>query len=245
MLFRSVTRDTANKLWPGEDALGKRVRLTGDDKKPMDWMTVVGISADMVQELVEDQPKPIVFVPYKFLQTNNMTLMVDAEGDPLEAMRKAVASVDSELPLTEPFRLDAAVEHQVWFLRVFGRIFGGFALIAMLMAAVGLYSVIAHAASSRTQEIGVRIALGARVKDILLLVMRRGLLQVGAGLLVGLGAALGLAKLMAQLPLGGIQQEWMIFPVVAGMLALVGVFACWLPARRATRLDPVKAIRCE
>jgi predicted permease len=240
-----VTRDTANKLWPGEDALGKRVRLTGDDKKPMDWMTVVGISADMVQEMVEDQPKPIVFVPYKFLQTTNMTLMVDAEGDPLEEMRKAVASVDSELPLSEPFRLDAAVEHQVWFLRVFGRIFGGFALIAMLMAAVGLYSVIAHAASSRTQEIGVRIALGARVKDILLLVMRRGLLQVGAGLLVGLGAAVALARVMANLPLGAMTQVWRIFPVVAGMLALVGVFACWLPARRATRLDPVKAIRCE
>ncbi|WP_058186083.1 ABC transporter permease [Terracidiphilus gabretensis] len=240
-----VTRDTANKLWPGEDALGKRVRLTGDDKKPMDWMTVVGISADMVQELVEDQPKPIVFVPYKFLQTNNMTLMLDAEGDPLPEMRKAVAAVDSEMPLSEPFRLDAAVAKQVWFLKVFGKIFGGFALIAMLMAAVGLYSVIAYATSSRTQEIGVRIALGARVKDILLLVMRRGLLQVGVGLLVGLGAALALAKVMAGLPLGGAGPVWMIFPVVAGMLALVGVFACWLPARRAAGLDPVKAIRCE
>jgi ABC-type antimicrobial peptide transport system permease subunit len=113
------------------------------------------------------------------------------------------------------------------------------------MAAVGLYSVIAHATSSRTQEIGVRIALGARVKDILLLVMRRGLLQVAVGLLVGLGAAVALSKVMANLPLGAMTQVWMIFPVVAGMLALVGVFACWLPARRAAGLDPVKAIRCE
>ena len=240
-----VTRDTANKLWPGEDALGKRVRFTGDDKKPMDWMTVVGISADMVQEMVEDQPKPIVFVPYKFMQTRDMVLMVDAEGDPLAEMRKAVAAVDSEMPLSEPFRLDAAVQRQVWFLRVFGRIFGGFAVIAMLMAAVGLYSVIAHATSSRTQEIGVRIAMGARVNDILLLVMRRGLLQVAVGLLVGLGAAFALARAMAGLPLGGTQPMWMIFPVVAGILAVVGVFACWLPARRAAGLDPVKAIRCE
>ncbi len=240
-----VTRDTANKLWPGEDALGKRVRLTGDDKKRMDWMTVVGISADMVQELVEDQPKPIVFVPYKFLQTRDMTLMVDAEGDPLAEMRKAVAAVDPEMPLSEPLRLSATVAKQVWFLSVFGRIFGGFALIAMMMAAVGLYSVIAHATSARTQEIGVRIALGARINDILLLVMRRGLVQVGAGLLVGLGAAFALAKVMAGLPLGGVQQTWLIFPVVAGLLALVGVFACWLPARRAAGLDPVKAIRCE
>jgi predicted permease len=240
-----VTRDTANKLWPGEDALGKRIRLTGDDKKPMEWMTVVGISADMVQEMVEDQPKPIVFVPYKFLQWADMVLMVDAEGDPLPEMRKAVAAVDPELPLSEPFKLDAAIAKQVWFLSVFGRIFGGFAVIAMLMAAVGLYSVIAHATSSRTQEIGVRIALGARVNDILLLVMRRGLLQVAVGLLVGLGAATALAKAMAGLPLGAMHQEWIIFPVVAGLLAIVGVFACWLPARRAAGLDPVKAIRCE
>jgi ABC-type antimicrobial peptide transport system permease subunit len=149
------------------------------------------------------------------------------------------------MPLSEPFRLDAAVQRQVWFLRVFGRIFGGFAVIAMLMAAVGLYSVIAHATSSRTQEIGVRIAMGARVNDILLLVMRRGLLQVAVGLLVGLGAAFALARAMAGLPLGGTQPMWMIFPVVAGILAVVGVFACWLPARKAAGLDPVKAIRCE
>jgi ABC-type antimicrobial peptide transport system permease subunit len=160
-------------------------------------------------------------------------------------MRKAVAAVDPEMPLSEPLRLSATVAKQVWFLSVFGRIFGGFALIAMMMAAVGLYSVIAHATSARTQEIGVRIALGARINDILLLVMRRGLVQVGAGLLVGLGAAFALAKVMAGLPLGGVQQTWLIFPVVAGLLALVGVFACWLPARRAAGLDPVKAIRCE
>jgi predicted permease len=240
-----VTRDAANRLWPGQNALGKRFRLFGEDKKPMEWITVVGISADMVQELVENDPKPLVFVPNRLMHWRDMTVMVEAPGDSLEEMRKAVASVDPDLPVSEPFRLDAAVEHQVWFLNVFGRVFGGFALIAMLMAAVGLYSVIAHATSSRTQEIGVRIALGARVKDILLLVMRRGLLQVAVGLLVGLGAAVALSKVMANLPLGAMTQVWMIFPVVAGMLALVGVFACWLPARRAAGLDPVKAIRCE
>jgi putative ABC transport system permease protein len=244
-----VTREAANKLWPGQDAVGKRFRLIGDDKKPTEWITVVGISGDIVQELVENDPKPLVFVPYRMERYTSMALMVEMQGDArpdsLAAMRKAVASVDPELPLSEPFRLDAAVTHQVWFLRVFGRVFSGFALIAMLMAAVGLYSVIAHATASRTQEIGVRIALGARVKDILLLVMRRGLLQVAAGLMVGMGAALALAKLMANLPLGGTRQMWMIFPVVAGLLALVGVFACWLPAQRAAGLDPVKAIRCE
>jgi putative ABC transport system permease protein len=240
-----VTHDAAGKLWPGADPLGKRFRMMGEDKKPTEWITVVGVSGNMVQELVENDPKPVVFFPYRQLKWSNMVLMVEAPGDPMAEMRKAVESVDPELPLSEPFRLDAAVAHQVWFLNVFGKIFGGFALIAMLMAAVGLYSVIAHATSTRTQEIGVRIALGARVNDILLLVMRRGLLQVAMGLLVGLGAAMALAKLMAQLPLGGMQPVWAIFPVVAGLLAAVGVFACWLPARRAALLDPVKAIRCE
>jgi ABC-type antimicrobial peptide transport system permease subunit len=115
----------------------------------------------------------------------------------------------------------------------------------MVMASVGIYAVIAHATSSRTQEIGVRIALGATMRNVMLLVMKRGLWQIAVGLLLGVGAALPVGRVMASLPIGASRSEPAILFLVGFTLAGVGVFACWLPARRATGLDPVKAIRYE
>ena len=142
------------------------------------------------------------FVPYRQEGWDNMALVVESATDPLQSMRAAVQSVDPELPLSDQYRLNSAIEKQVWFLSLFGKVFSGFALIALLMASVGIYAVIAHATSSRTQEIGMRIALGATMRNILLLVMRRGLWQISVGLLFGIGAALPLAHLMASLPIG-------------------------------------------
>jgi putative ABC transport system permease protein len=133
----------------------------------------------------------------------------------------------------------------VWFLSLFGKIFMGFALIALLMATVGIYAVIANATSNRTQEIGVRMALGANIRNILLLVMTRGLWQIGAGLLLGVAAAWPLMHVMASLPLGVSTSDPRVLLTVGLVLASVGMFACWLPARRAAALDPVKAIRYE
>lgn len=240
-----LTRDAAARLWPGQDPLGKRFRLFDDKNKPTPWITVVGISADMVQQIEENHPKPLLFVPYRQEGWNYASLVVESAADPMESMRKTVQSLDSELPLAMPYRLNKLIEHQTWYLRVFGQIFFGFALIAMLMASVGIYAVIAHATSSRTQEIGVRIALGATMRSILMLVMRRGLWQIGLGLMFGLGAALPVGRLMASMPVGASQSEPAILFLVAATLAGVGVFACWIPARRATGLDPVKAIRYE
>jgi len=240
-----LTRDAAARFWPGQNPIGKRFRLFDDKNKPSPWVTVIGVSANMVQELQENDPKPLLFVPYRQEGWDDMALVVESASDPLQSMRKAVQSLDGELPLSEPFRLKDAIENQIWFLRVFGKVFLAFALIAMLMASVGIYAVIAHATGGRTQEIGVRIALGATMRSILLLVMRRGLWQIGVGLAVGLAGAFPLARVMASVPNGGLHSDSSVVFAVALTLALVGVFACWLPARRATGLDPVKAIRYE
>jgi ABC-type antimicrobial peptide transport system permease subunit len=150
----------------------------------------------MVQELQENDHKPLLFLPYRQEGWDNVALVVESAADPLLSVRKAVQSVDGELPLNEAFRLKDAIAEQLWFLRVFGEVFVAFALVAMLMASVGIYAVIAHATGSRTREIGVRIALGATMQNILLLVIRRGLWQITCGLALGLAAAFPLAQLM-------------------------------------------------
>ena len=240
-----VTRDAAARLWPGQNPIGKRFRLYDDKNKATELIAVVGISANLMQEIQESDPRPLLFVPYRQEGWDNMAVVVESSTDPLQAMRTTVQQLDAELPLNDPYVVKDALEHQSWFLRVFGRIFLGFALIALLMASVGIYAVIAHAMNGRTQEIGLRLALGATMRNIMLLVMKRGLWQIGAGLLLGLGAALPVAHLMASLPFGSAGSNAPIFLVVALCLASVGVFACWLPARRAASLDPVKAIRYE
>jgi predicted permease len=240
-----LTREAAAHFWPGQDAVGKRFRLFDDQNKPTEWISVVGVSGNMIQELVSRDPKPLIFVPYRQEGWNSMTLAVVASGDPSAAIRSAVQSLDAELPLRDVSTLSAALEHQTWFLRVFGKVFGTFALIGLVMASVGIYAVIASAGSRRTQEIGVRMALGASVRNILMLVMKRGLWQIGAGLVLGLALAIPAVRLLGALPLGISTADPAVFLSVAGVLVSVGVFACWLPARRAAALDPVKAIRYE
>ena len=242
-----VTENAATRLWPGQDPIGKRFRLFDDKNAPTQWITVVGVSADMVQDIQESEPRrALLFVPYRQEGWNNAALVVESAADPVESMRKAMASLDPELPLAGPQRLDKAMEQRTWFLRLFGEIFLGFAAIAMMMAAVGIYAVMAQATSSRTQEIGVRIALGATGQNILMLVMRRGLCQLALGLLLGLCVAVPAGRLMVSLQAFGVlRPDPAILFSVAATLASVGVFACWIPAWRAVSLDPLTAIRNE
>jgi predicted permease len=240
-----LTRDAAQHFWPNQSPIGKRFRIYDDKNKPGDWITVVGVSANIVQDLNEQDPKPLFFVPFRQEGWNGMAIIVHSSANPTAAVRAAVQAIDQDLPLREVFILTAAVEHQQWYLHLFSKIFMGFAIIALLMAAVGIYAVLAQATSSRTQEIGVRMALGASIRNIMLLVMRRGLWQILAGLALGLAAAFPAARLMASLPIGVSPTDPAVFIAVAAVLAVVGLFACWLPARRASRLDPVKAIRYE
>ncbi len=245
-----LTRACAEHFWPGQSAIGKRFRFyeqnNGAEKnKPGDWITVVGVSANIVQEMNEKSPNPLMFVPLRQEGWNGMALLIRSSNNSMGAVRATVQSLDQGLPLRDVWTLPQAIHHQEWFLHLFSEIFSGFALIALLMAAVGIYAVLAQATNSRTQEIGVRMALGANAGNIVALVMRRGLWQIAAGLGLGLAAALPAAHLMVSLPLGVSSSDPVIFVIVASLLAIVGLLACWIPARRAAGLDPVKAIRYE
>ena len=237
-----LTREAADRFWPGQDPVGKRFRVYDDDK-PGKWMTIVGVTAGMDQEIISNEPQPAVFVPYRQEGWDNMAIIVASSSNPMPAVRAEVQSLDQDLPLTDIDRLDEAVQHRIWFLRLFTEIFFGFALVGLVMASIGVYAVIAHAAAGRTREIGVRMALGASRRNILGLVMTRGIWQIAAGVVLGVGAGIPVARLMASLPLGISATNPTVFLAVAGALSTIGVFASWIPARRAARLDPVKAIR--
>jgi predicted permease len=240
-----LTRECAARFWPGQNPIGKRFRFYDDKNKPGDWTTVVGVSASLAQQLDDKDPKPLLFVPYLQEGWNGVALVVQSAGNPTAAVRAAVESLDPDLPLRDVYMLQQAIDHQQWYLHVFSKLFTGFALIALLMASVGIYAVIAQATSSRTQEIGVRMALGASVRDIVALVMKRGLWQIVAGLALGLAAAFPVSRLMASMPIGAPSSDPVLLIIVSALLASVGLFACWLPARRAAALDPMRAIRYE
>lgn len=240
-----VTRGLANRFWPGQQAIGRRFRVFDDQGKPSDWMTIIGVTSNLEQDLMEQDPKPLFFVPTQQEDWGGTSIVVESTANPTAAVRDAVASLDHDLPLRDVYFLNQAVEHQTWYLHVFSKIFMGFAFIGLLMAAVGIYAVLAQATNQRTQEIGIRIALGASLRNIMLLVMRRGFWQIGLGLALGLAAAFPAARLMASLPIGVSPTDPAVFIAVATVLVLVGLIACWLPARRAAAMDPVTAIRCE
>ena len=242
-----VSRDFAEKFWPREQPIGKRFR-TYSDGKPGPWLSVIGVAANLVQEPQEASPRPLAYLPERQEGGSHMSLLVRSAGDPsslTRAVRATVQALDEDLPLTEVQTLAGAIERSRWFVVVFGTLFAVFGFIGLIMAAVGIYAVIAQSTGRRTQEIGVRMALGATSGDVLTLILSRGMWQLAIGVALGLGAAIPAVKLLAKVGLRISPTDPLVFGIIVALLVATGVFACWLPARRAAALDPMKAIRYE
>jgi ABC-type antimicrobial peptide transport system permease subunit len=215
---------------------------------PGPWLTVVGVSGAAVQQLGEQRPDPVMFRPHRPATPGSMVILMRTARDPAAltgALRSGVHQLDPDLALANVMTLAQRVEQQTWFLGVFGSLFSVFAFAALLMAGVGIYAVVAHTTGRRTQEIGVRVALGATSFSILRLVLTRGLIQLGIGLVLGLGAAFGVTRFMSAVLFSVSSTDPVVFASVSVVLVCVGLLACWLPARRAAAMPPTRALRNE
>jgi ABC-type antimicrobial peptide transport system permease subunit len=198
--------------------------------------------------LGNESDDPVIYVPHRFESSGSMQVLLRTSTEPTSlatALRTEVQQLDQDLALFDVRTLDDQIARGRWYLRVFGTVFLIFALIALCMAAVGIYAVMAQATNRRTREIGVRIALGAGVSSILRLVLGRGIKQLALGVVLGLAAGLAVCRLMARLMFHVSPSDPLTFIAVTATLLAAGLFATWLPARRAAKLDPVKALRYE
>ena len=236
-----------------EDPLGRRIKLSPDgpvapgSPAPI-WVTIVGVAPTVRQRIQpgDDQPDPVVYLPLRAQAPAITSLMIRAQRDPASLtslVREEVRHLDPDLPLFAIQTLDQGLAQQRWPFRVFGSMFAIFALIALALSSVGLYAVTAYSVAQRTQEIGVRMALGAQAAQVMWLILRRSVVQMAIGLTIGVAGAIGVGKLLASVLFQTGTRDPLLLTLIVGLLVLVSMSACFWPARRATRLDPVNALR--
>jgi predicted permease len=239
-----VSRAMARKFWPGQDAIGKAV---GVPIMPFN-MTVVGVVADVKHLTLREAPGPEVYVPYTqkpwpSMATMHVAVRTKAEGAAtMTGVRAAIAAIDPDLPLANVATLSTIVEGAVAQPRFSMLLLSAFGVLAVALACIGLYGAVSYSVIDRTQEIGIRLALGAGRRDILGMVLQLGLRVTVLGILIGLAAAFFTLRTMASFLYGIGSTDAPTFTVVAAMLMGVALLACYLPARRAMRVDPLAAI---
>ncbi len=241
-----VSESVARRFWPAGDALGRRVRLVGDSAAP--WLTIVGILPDVKHQIDDPRTQLSMYVPYRLLQWRAASLMIRTSAAPAtlaSAVRREVRSLHAGIPTYDVRSLEEVRAREMWPNRLYGAIFGLFAWIAMVLAAIGVYGVMAYGVTQRTHEIGVRMALGARQADVLRLVVRQALLLTVVGLVIGILGALAVTGSMSGLLYGITATDPMTYISISLGLAAVAALASYLPARRATRVDPMVALRTQ
>ncbi len=245
----------ARHHWPNQNPIGQRI--TTDDLLNPDWSTIIGVVADSKQSDWAGATWEEMYFP--FLQSRSnlegptssvayMTLVVRAPADPsaiVPSIRQTVWSIDKNLPVSDVITMEQAIGEQVAGPRFYVLLLGIFASIAMALGAVGIYGVMSYAVARRTHEIGIRIALGARPRDVFRMVVAQGMRMAAAGGAIGLVASFLLTRFLRTLLFGVQPTDPMTFLVAAVSLAVVAIAACWVPARRTTRLDPMVALRHE
>jgi putative ABC transport system permease protein len=243
-----INQAMARSFWPGENPVGKRFKR-GGFREEVPWITVVGIVGDVHQAGPASPARAEMYLPYQqqeFFPPDY--LAVRASGDPLllaEPSRQQVWSVDKQQPVADVMALEQLVGENLAPRRMQASLLGGFAGLALLLASLGIYAVLSFVVTQRTQEIGVRVALGADSRDVLRMVFLHGLKLFVIGAVLGLAAALGLSRTMGHLLYVISASDPVSFLTVTLVLGAVTLLACYIPARRAMRVDPLVALRYE
>lgn len=241
-----VNETLARRHWPGQEAIGKRIRFYGPlDQAP--WMEVVGVIADVKHDLTIPV-EPEYYLPHAQDPWNAMILVAKTSVDPASlagALRQQVWSIDKDQPVFDVRTMAEVKSGSVALYSLSSVMLGIFAVVAMVLAAIGIYGVMAFAVTQRTQEIGIRMALGARTVDVLQLVVKHGMNLALLGIVIGLAGSWALTRFIAKLLVGVQPTDLLTFSVVSLCLLVAAFIACYLPARRATKVDPLVALRYE
>jgi putative ABC transport system permease protein len=243
-----VNDSFAKRFFPNGDAIGKRIRL-GKLTAEFPWATIVGVVGDVRGFALNEPPEPTMYWPVAQIRaTPSLAIVVRTEGDPASltgAVREAIAQIDHSQPIYDLQTLDQLVAKSLGQRRFTLTLMVLFGVIALVLSAIGIYGVMAFAVTQRTQEIGIRMALGARAIDVLKMVVGSGMSLALIGVAAGLIGAFALTRLMASLLFGVSPTDLVTFGLVTAGLLLVALLACYIPARRATKVDPLVALRYE
>jgi predicted permease len=245
-----VTESFAKRYWPGESAVGKRIKFgPADSDNP--WMEIVGVVGDIRYRSLRQDPEanPIIYAPLEQSEViEGMSLMARTRGDPesmIAPLRQAIQQYDSEVPVYHIATVEQRIAEQGGETRAYASLLAFFAFLALVLSAVGVYGVMSYAVAQRTHEIGIRMALGAQPGGVLGLVLAESLKVTLAGLALGAAGAWMLTRLLAGLLFGVGATDPMTFATGSLLLAAVALAACYIPARRAMRVDPMVALRHE
>jgi predicted permease len=237
-----VNQELRDRYWPGQDALGKRVHVWGE------WYTVVGVVGNGKYRRLVYGAEPMVFLPLFQAYRDLVMIHARVSGDPRgygAGVERAVHELNADLPVFGVTTLRSSMQMGSVFERLAGTFAGAFGLLALILAAVGIYGVIAYTTRQRTTEIAIRVAMGAQRGDVFRLVLSQGMLLTAAGLAVGIAAALALTRYLNSVLFGITASDVLTYAEVALLLCVVSLAACYLPARRATKVDPMVALRHE
>lgn len=242
-----INQTMARNLFPNESALGKRLQLINSEQSN-EWREIVGVVADVRYSGLDDTSDATIYTPFAqtpFQWSNLMIRTAVAPESLTQGVREAIKSAYPALEPTGFLTMEQLVSNSVAQPRFYTFLLGAFAALAMALAAIGIYGVLAYSVTQRTREIGVRLALGAGQGTVLRLVLKQGMILALVGTVLGLAGAWGLTRLMTTLLFEVSVTDPVTYASVAALLVLVALLACWIPARRATKVDPMVALRCE
>jgi putative ABC transport system permease protein len=244
-----INQTMARNYWPGENPIDRRFKI-GRYREESPWITVIGIVGDVHQAGLDVAARAEMYLPYQQQDFGYEPeyLAVQTAGDPMalaETVRQQIWSVDKEQPVTGAMPLEDLVDENLASRKMQAALLSGFAALALLLVTLGIYAVLSFAVTERTQEIGVRVALGAQPSDVLRMILSQGFRLFLIGAAIGLSAAFALSRALVHLLFGVSAYDPASFASVTILLALVALLACYVPARRATRVDPLVALRCD